>query len=364
MAALEHSAPSALAHFDPADLLDALSTGIVMLDAQLCPMYANVAAQDLLAFSLTMARGRPFTDLLHEPESLGGILRRVLMSGESIADRELAVRPAGAPREARTLDVTLTPLDGLTGRHLLLELADTTQRQRITRENDLLARLDGSRLMVRQLAHEIKNPLGGLRGAAQLLERELPGAALKEYTQVIIGEADRLTALVDSMAGPSRAPSKTVLNIHEICEHVYHLLRAEAPATLLIERDYDPSLPNAMLDRHQLIQALLNVARNALQAQGDRGRIVLRTRARSNVSIGSAMHRLVASVQVEDNGPGVPPQLRSSIFYPLVTGRANGSGLGLAVAQDLVTRNGGIIEFDSEVGRTVFTLLLPLGEET
>jgi two-component system nitrogen regulation sensor histidine kinase GlnL len=362
--ALEHSAPSALAHFDPADLLDALSTGIVMLDAQLCPMYANVAAQDLLAFSLKMARGRPFTDLLHEPESLGGILRRVLMSGESIADRELAVRPAGAPREARTLDVTLTPLDGLTGRHLLLELADTTQRQRITRENDLLARLDGSRLMVRQLAHEIKNPLGGLRGAAQLLERELPGAALKEYTQVIIGEADRLTALVDSMAGPSRAPSKTVLNIHEICEHVYHLLRAEAPATLLIERDYDPSLPNAMLDRHQLIQALLNVARNALQAQGDRGRIVLRTRARSNVSIGSAMHRLVASVQVEDNGPGVPAQLRSSIFYPLVTGRANGSGLGLAVAQDLVTRNGGIIEFDSEVGRTVFTLLLPLGEET
>jgi len=364
VAALEHSAPSALAHFDPADLLDALSTGIVMLDAQLCPMYANVAAQDLLAFSLKMARGRPFTDLLHEPESLGGILRRVLMSGESIADRELAVRPAGAPREARTLDVTLTPLDGLTGRHLLLELADTTQRQRITRENDLLARLDGSRLMVRQLAHEIKNPLGGLRGAAQLLERELPGAALKEYTQVIIGEADRLTALVDSMSGPSRAPSKTVLNIHEICEHVYHLLRAEAPVTLLIERDYDPSLPNAMLDRNQLIQALLNVARNALQAQGDRGRIVLRTRARSHVSIGSAMHRLVASVQVEDNGPGVPPQLRSSIFYPLVTGRANGSGLGLAVAQDLVTRNGGIIEFDSEVGRTVFTLLLPLGEET
>jgi two-component system nitrogen regulation sensor histidine kinase GlnL len=362
--AVEHSAPSALAHFDPADLLDALATGIVMLDAQLCPMYANVAAQDLLAFSLKTARGRPFTDLLHAPEALGGILRRVLMSGEGIADRELLVRPAAAPREARTLDVTLTPLDGLTGRHLLLELADTTQRQRITRENDLLARLDGSRLMVRQLAHEIKNPLGGLRGAAQLLERELPGAALKEYTQVIIGEADRLTALVDSMSGPSRAPSKTVLNIHEICEHVYHLLRAEAPVTLLIERDYDPSLPNAMLDRNQLIQALLNVARNALQAQGDRGRIVLRTRARSHVSIGSAMHRLVASVQVEDNGPGVPPQLRSSIFYPLVTGRANGSGLGLAVAQDLVTRNGGIIEFDSEVGRTVFTLLLPLGEET
>jgi len=361
--ALEHATPSALAHFDAADLLDALSTGILVLDAQLCPVYANVAAQDLLAFSLKMARGRPFTELLHEPEGLGSILKRSLASGESIADRELTVRPAASPREARTLDVTLTPLDGLTGRHLLLELADTTQRQKISRENDLLARLDGSRLMVRQLAHEIKNPLGGLRGAAQLLERELPAAALREYTQVIIGEADRLTALVDSMARPSRAPSKSHLNVHEICEHVYHLLRAEAPATLAIERDYDPSLPEAHLDRHQLIQALLNVARNALQAQGDRGRIVLRTRARSNVTIGPALHRLVASVQVEDAGPGVPEALRASIFYPLVTGRANGSGLGLAVAQELVTRNGGIIEFESEVGRTVFTLLLPLGDD-
>jgi two-component system, NtrC family, nitrogen regulation sensor histidine kinase GlnL len=362
--AAEYAAPSALAHFDPADLLDALATGILMLDAQLCPVYANVAAQDLLAFSLKMARGRPFTELLHEPEVLGAILRRSLASGETIADRELTVRPAGSPREPRTLDVTLTPLDGVTGRHLLLELADTTQRQRISRENDLLARLDSSRLMVRQLAHEIKNPLGGLRGAAQLLERELPAAALKEYTRVIIGEADRLTALVDSMARPSQTPSRTALNVHEICEHVYHLLRAEAPATLTIERDYDPSLPNAHLDRHQMIQALLNVARNALQAQGDKGRIVLRTRARSNVSIGSVVHRLTASVQVEDTGPGVPEHLRSSIFYPLVTGRANGTGLGLAVAQELVTRNGGIIEFESEFGRTVFTLLLPLGDDT
>jgi two-component system, NtrC family, nitrogen regulation sensor histidine kinase GlnL len=362
--AAELAPPSALAHFDPADLLDALSTGIVMLDEQLCPVYANVAAQDLLAFSLNKARGRPFTELLHEPEGLGRILKRALFGGEGIADRELTVRPASAPREARTLDVTITPLGALTGTHLLLELADTTQRQRISRENDLLARLDGSRLMVRQLAHEIRNPLGGLRGAAQLLERELPHPELREYTQVIIGEADRLTGLVDAMSSPSRAPNKVPLNVHEICEHVYHLLRAEAATTVLVERDYDPSLPEAPLDRHQLIQALLNVARNALQAVGDRGRIVLRTRARSNVSIGSALHRLVASVQVEDGGPGVPAHLRSSIFYPLVTGRANGTGLGLAVAQELVTRNGGIIEFESQVGCTVFTLLLPLGDES
>src|SRR5580698_2557165 len=362
--AVEQAVPSALSQFDAADLLDALSTGIVMLDAQLCAVYANVAAQDLLAFSLNMARGRPFTDFLHDAVGLKGILRRALETGESLADREVALRPAGAPREVRTLDVTITPFSGLTGTQLLLEIADTTQRQRISRENDLMARLDGSRLMVRQLGHEIKNPLGGLRGAAQLLERELPSASLREYTQLIIGEADRLTTLVDSMAGPTRAPAKTSVNVHEICEHVYHLLRAEAPAGVSIERDYDPSLPNAMLDRHQMIQALLNVARNALQAQGDLGRIVLRTRARSHVSIGSIQHRLIASLQVEDNGPGVPAHLRSSIFYPLVTGRANGTGLGLAVAQELVTRNGGIIEFESEPGRTVFTLLLPIGETT
>jgi two-component system nitrogen regulation sensor histidine kinase GlnL len=359
----DRGSPSALAHFDPAGLFDTLSTGIIVLDAQLCAIYANVAAQDLLAFSLNQARGRPFIDFLTDGNGLRALLRRALATGEGIADRELAVRPAAAPREVRTLDVTVTPLEGqITGNHLLLELADATQRQRITRENDLLARLDGSRLMIRQLAHEIKNPLGGLRGAAQLLERELPGQELKEYTRVIIGEADRLAALVDSIAGPARAPDKSVLNVHEICEHVFRLLRAEAAAAVLIERDYDPSLPSATLDRNQLIQALLNVGRNALQALAGRGRIVLRTRALSGVSIGATRHRLVASVQVQDDGPGVPPQLHTSLFYPLVTGRPDGTGLGLAVAQELVSRNGGLIEFDSEPGRTVFTLLLPLGE--
>jgi two-component system, NtrC family, nitrogen regulation sensor histidine kinase GlnL len=361
--AVERLAPSSLSHFDAADLLDALSTGILMLDSQLCATYANVAAQDLLAFSLNKARGRPFTDFLQEANGLGAILRRAIARSESFADRELAVRPVGAPRETRIVDVTITPLEGqANGTYLLLELADATQRQRIYRENDLLARLDGSRLMVRQLAHEIKNPLGGLRGAAQLLERELSDATLREYTGVIISEADRLTALVDSMAGPNRPPQKASVNVHELCEHVYHLLRGEARSSVLIERDYDPSLPAGALDRHQIIQALLNVARNALQAVGERGRITLRTRALPGINIGAVRHRLVASVQVEDNGPGIPPELRSSIFYPLVTGRANGTGLGLAVAQDLVMRHGGIVEFESEPGRTLFTLLLPLEE--
>jgi two-component system nitrogen regulation sensor histidine kinase GlnL len=224
-----------------------------------------------------------------------------------------------------------------------------------------MARLDSSRQMVRQLAHEIKNPLGGLRGAAQLLERELH-EHLREYTGVIISEADRLTALVDSMIGPTRMPQKALINIHEICEHVYRLLRSEARAGVLVERDYDPSLPNAEVDANQIIQALLNVARNALLAVGERGRIVIRTRIAANVNIGTTRHKLAASLQVEDNGPGVPPELADTIFFPLVTGRANGTGLGLAVSQDLVTRHGGLIEFESKPGRTVFTILLPLPE--
>jgi len=360
---IESALPSPLSHFDSADLLDALSTGIILLDAQLCPIYANVAAQDLLAFSLNQTRGRPFGDCLSDSNGLTTILRRALETGEGFADRELAVHLRATPREARIVDVTVTPLEGeVTGTHLLLELADATQRQRISRESDLRARFDSSRLMLRQLAHEIKNPLGGLRGAAQLLDRELPDAMLREYTSVIINEADRLTTLVDSMAGPNRPPQKSLLNVHEVCEHVYHLLRGEAPGGVVIERDYDPSLPNGLFDRHQLIQALLNVARNALQAVGARGRITLRSRALSNVSIAARRFRLMACLQVEDDGPGVPPELRSSIFYPLVTGRANGTGLGLAVAQDLVMRHGGQIEFDSEPGHTVFKILLPLEE--
>ncbi|HTT03631.1 MAG TPA: nitrogen regulation protein NR(II) [Steroidobacteraceae bacterium] len=360
----EHTPPSPLSHFDSANLLDALSTGIIVLDAHLCPIYANVAAQDLLAFSLNQTRGRPFGDCLCDSNGLIAILRRALDSGEGFADRELVLSTRAAPREPRTVDVTITPLEGqVTGTHLLLELADATARQRIVRETEARTRLDSSRLMLRQLAHEIKNPLGGLRGAAQLLDRELTERSLREYTSVIISEADRLSTLVDSMTAPHRPLHKSELNVHEVCEHVYQLLRVEAPRGVTLERDYDPSLPNALLDRNQLVQALLNVARNALQAVGEHGRITLRTRALSNANVAGRRHRLVASIQVEDDGPGVAPELRASIFYPLVTGRANGTGLGLAVAQDLLTRHGGSIEFESERGLTVFTLLLPLRGE-
>jgi two-component system nitrogen regulation sensor histidine kinase GlnL len=230
----------------------------------------------------------------------------------------------------------------------------------MTRDAALLAQQGGSRVMARQLAHEIKNPLGGLRGAAQLLERELPNEELREYTRVIIGEADRLRALVDSLLGPARPIRREPVNVHELIDHVYRLARAEAPPGVAIERDYDPSLPPLFLDRDLMVQAMLNLARNAVQALGERGALTLRSRALTHATIGAARHRVVASLQFEDSGPGVPAELGETIFYPLVTARAGGTGLGLAVAQDIATRHGGIIEFDSRPGRTVFSLLLPM----
>jgi two-component system nitrogen regulation sensor histidine kinase GlnL len=213
--------------------------------------------------------------------------------------------------------------------------------------------------MIRQLAHEIKNPLGGLRGAAQLLARQLADASMREYTTVIINEADRLVSLVDALLGPGHAPRKEPINIHELLQHVGHLLAAEAPAGVVIDRDYDPSLPPLKLDRNQIIQAMLNLGRNAIQAIGQSGRLTLRTRALTSVSIGTRRYRLVASIQFEDTGPGVPEHLRDTLFYPLVTGRAEGTGLGLAVAQDLVSRHDGLIEYTSRPGQTLFTILLP-----
>ena len=354
---------SPLSHFEPTELFDSLSTGIVVLDAQLCPIYANVSAQDFMAASLRHARGRPFSELFYDSRQLVTVLRRSLDHLETCSQHELVLKAVGsvANRDPALIDLIVTPLEGqATGTYLLLELTDATQRQRISRDNQILADMDASRLMVRQLAHEVKNPLGGLRGAAQLLDKELANPALREYTAVIIAEADRLAALVDSMAGGSGPLRKDLMNIHEVCEHVVKLIRAEAPGGVALERDYDPSLPDGRFDRNQIVQALLNVARNAMQAVGSHGRIVMRTRARSGVSIGKARHRLVVVIEVEDNGPGVPPDLIKTLFLPLVTGRTNGSGLGLAVAQDLATRHGGIIEFTSQPGRTVFSLLLPL----
>ena len=337
-------------------LLDALATALAIVGPRGEIEYLNAAAQTLLAVGINQARGRPLAELLREPAPIEEMVARARDGGEPIAHRELRLVPVARADCHFMVDCTASMLDADS---VLLEISDTTRQQRISRDTALLAQLGGNRLMVRQLAHEIKNPLGGLRGAAQLLERELPAEPLKEYTRLIIREADRLRALVDNLLGPGGAPHKVDVNPHELLQHVFQLLRNEAPGDVAILRDYDPSLPSVHVDRDQMIQALLNIGRNAVQAIGERGRLTLRTRAVVNATIGARRHRVVASIQFEDDGPGVPPDLADKIFYPLVTSRSDGTGLGLAVAQDLVTRHGGLIEFESRRGHTVFTLLLP-----
>jgi len=345
---------------DPAAIPDLLATAILVVDERSEVAWLNQAAAALLATSPAVACGRPLAALLVDAGAIEPLLARSRGAHEPIALRGVPLAPAARADARYQVDVTLTPLAAAMPGGVLVEIADTTQPSRMTRDAALLVQQGGSRVMARQLAHEIKNPLGGLRGAAQLLERELHTEELREYTRVIIGEADRLCALVDGLLGPARPVRRESANVHELIDRVYRLARAEAPAGVAIERDYDPSLPLLALDRDLLVQAMLNLARNAVQALGATGRLTLRSRALTHATIGTERHRVVASLQFEDDGPGVPPELGETIFYPLVTARAGGTGLGLAVAQDIATRHGGIIEFDSRPGRTVFSLLLPM----
>lgn len=352
---------------DHGRILDGLSTSVLIVDQHRSLIYLNVAAETLFGVSRNQVRGRPLTELLMDAAALEAVIDRAMQTWRPFSRRELSLRTANGEAEL-VVDCTVAPYeDASVPSAVVIEISDATQHQRITRETALLTQIGGSRAMIRQLAHEIKNPLGGLRGAAQLLARQLVDASMREYTTVIISEADRLVALVDTLLGPGHAPRKEPLNIHELLQHVGHLLAADSPPGIVVERDYDPSLPPLRVDRNQIIQALLNLGRNASQAINPGngkapipgGRIILRTRALTNVNIGARRHRLVASVQFEDNGPGVPEDLRDTLFYPLVTGRADGTGLGLAVAQDLVSRHEGLIEFESRPGQTIFTILLP-----
>jgi two-component system nitrogen regulation sensor histidine kinase GlnL len=249
---------------------------------------------------------------------------------------------------------------------VLVELIEVEQQARLDREERAHGLAQANKELVRNLAHEIKNPLGGIRGAAQLLAMEVTSKELTEYTQVIIHEADRLQALVDRLLAPHRRPHVVGdVNIHEICERVRSLVLAEYPRGLSVERDYDTSIPEFRGDREQLIQAVLNIAHNATQvlseriAEGDAA-IVLRTRVARQATFGRQRFRLALELHIQDNGPGVPEAIRDRIFHPLVSGREGGSGLGLTLAQTFVQQHHGTIECDSVPGRTVFKMLIPL----
>jgi two-component system nitrogen regulation sensor histidine kinase GlnL len=320
----------------------------------------NAAAENLLGISRRRAIGTAFLPLVDDDRTLADILTKALANGVTYAS-ELRLARNEVHAEQRTIDCRVSPMP-LTQDEtsLLVEMTDVTRRTRINRENALIIQHGAGRQMIRQLAHEIKNPLGGLRGAAQLLGRQLPNADLREYTAVIISEADRLSSLVDTLLGPGGPPRKEPVNVHEIIEYVIRLLEPETTPGIHVTRDYDAGLPLMNLDRDQIVQAILNLVRNALAALEGQGRLRLRTRAEMNFTIGDTRHPVIASIEIEDDGPGIPPELQDSIFYPLVTSRTEGTGLGLPVAQELISRHGGLIEFETRPGCTTFFVRLPL----
>ncbi|MBI3546422.1 MAG: nitrogen regulation protein NR(II) [Gammaproteobacteria bacterium] len=342
-----------------ARILENLATTVLTFDSRLFLTSINPAGEMLFEVSAKKIVGQKLIDLLPHAARMIKTLNQTLQSRHPFTARSLRLKLPGG--RFVTVDCTVSPIsDGGPETALLVELSQVDRLLRLARDENMLDRQAANRAVMRGLAHEIKNPLGGLRGAAQLLERELPDKALKEYTGIIIHEADRLRKLVDRMIGPHQPLEKQAVNIHEILEHVRRLMLVEVPVGLTVERRYDPSLPDLMAEREQLIQAVLNIARNAVQAMQNQGVIQLRTCIERQFTIGQKRHRLVLRTDIEDNGPGIPHEIQEYIFYPMVTGRADGTGLGLSIAQDIIAKHGGLIECDSRPGQTVFSIYLPL----
>ncbi len=343
------------------NILDNLSTAVVLLNSSLNIEYINPASENLFQISNRQAAGSKLNKVMHVDNQFINRLQDAIAHFHPITEHEACISLPGG-REI-IIDYHLNPLQ-LTNKkiQLILEISHMDRHIRIAREEKLLSEQNATRNLVRGMAHEIKNPLGGLRGAAQLLERELPSEELKEYTQIIIGEADRLQLLVDRMLGPNNIPKKHNVNIHEILERVRQLIQVELPEEdhVYFKLDYDPSLPDIMADSDMMIQTVLNITRNAIQALNGNGEITFKTRPLRHFTIGHTHHRLVLQTDIIDNGPGIPEELQEQIFYPMVTGRAEGTGLGLSIAQSLINQHGGLIKMNSRPGRTVFTIYLPL----
>lgn len=341
-------------------VLDHMNTAVMLFGSDLCLRYLNPAAEMLFQISARHVIGHQAASILPCPDSqVERKLTAALESRHPFTEREVNVTVA----DGRTITVncTVLPLHHFDSDwDLLVELHQVDRQIRITREEQLLSQHQATQALIRGLAHEIKNPLGGLRGAAQLLERELPDLGLREYTRIIIDEADRLQTLMNRMMGPNRMPTWRTVNIHSVLEHVRGLILAEFPNGPRVARDYDPSIPELTADQDRLIQAFLNIARNASVAAGVSGLIELRTRVLRQFTIGTKCHRLVLRAEVLDNGPGIPDDLKDKVFFPMVSGSTSGTGLGLPIAQELINQHGGLIECESRPGETRFFVYLPL----
>ena len=338
--------------------LELLATAVLMLDDERIIRYANPAAENLFELSRARLDGTPIAALFADAGPLVAAIESAAAKNSAFTEQEIELGVTGKAK--LHLSVTVSPLDALDVA-LLLEFRHIDQQLKIAREERQLEQQQANRELIRNLAHEIKNPLGGIRGAAQLLERELDRPQLNEYTQVIIGEADRLQSLVNRLLTPHRLPSYRRTNVHELLVRVKGVVQAEFPAIPIVA-DFDTSLPEIEADPEQLTQAVLNIVRNAAQAldgttSGPRVRMT--TRVARYVTLARRRHRLAIAIDVEDNGPGIPPAIRDRIFYPLVSGRAGGSGLGLTIAQTFVAQHNGTIECESQPGATLFRILLP-----
>jgi two-component system, NtrC family, nitrogen regulation sensor histidine kinase GlnL len=340
-------------------LLENMGTAVLVFDARMRLTYLNHAGEVMLAHSARHVCGRSVQELVKNADVLSDQLAVALASEQVLSHRGCRLELPDAPNlRVNCTFTSITDEDGEPS--VLVELRQIDYQMRIEHEEHLITQQQATHELVRGLAHEIKNPLGGLRGAAQLLEQEIHDDELREYTRIIISEADRLRSLMDSMLGPNDLPKIQPVNIHLILERVRDLVQAEAGRSLHFHNDYDPSLPDLQADPDLLLQAILNIVRNAAQALGNVGDITVRTRVQRNFNIGSSRHRLVARITITDNGPGIDDDLRKQIFYPMITSRSDGTGLGLSIAQALISRHQGLIECHSQPGKTVFTILLPL----
>ncbi|MCG7584361.1 nitrogen regulation protein NR(II) [Photobacterium sp. OFAV2-7] len=340
-------------------ILDNLVTAILLLDEGLTIRYVNPAAEQLLSFSKRRLNNTCFPELLQHSSLDLGLIQDTLQSGQGLADSDVTFVIDG---RHYTLEVNASPLSWQKELLILLELKPIDQQRRISQELSQHAQQQAAKELVRGLAHEIKNPLGGLRGAAQLLEKTLPDPSYTEYTQMIIEQADRLRNLVDRLLGPQRPGSRQVDNIHVVLEKVRQLVAIDSGSNIQLHRDYDPSLPDFTMDPEQLEQAILNIVSNAAQAlqQHGGGNITLKTRTAHQTLIHGKRYRIAAKVDIIDDGPGIPGDIQDTLFYPMVTGREGGTGLGLSIAQNLIDQHQGKIEVVSWPGHTKFTIYLPI----
>jgi len=344
-----------------ASIIEQLSIGVLVFNQADVLVYMNNKAQELLDTSERKALGIKASVLFSsEFFDIEKDFNRAGESATAIIERGVATRFLESTEKNMNLSISPLVLGEEEENYMLVEITNVDHYLQISQEAELLSQNEMATSMLRGLAHEIKNPLGGLRGAAQLLSKELDSSLL-DYTEVIIEEADRLTGLVDRMLGSSEVPEHQKINIHVILERVRQLVQAEVNSKISLKADYDPSIPDINGDKDQLIQAVLNVVRNAVQAVHGKGDVILKTRILRGFTMGEVKHKLAVKIDVIDNGPGIPAGMRTKIFYPMVTGRAEGTGLGLSIAQTNVQRHNGIIEVTSKPGCTIFSIILPLG---